>query len=109
MLLAFSCRPLGLVFNSRYDGQDPGQHACSSRHEAKELVALVPGQQGAANPLLRRFFAADGSRKPSAAAENRTAARSCVRAVMTAVLKARPSLIPSLCTHFARAGIEWRR
>ena len=22
---------------------------------------------------------------------------------------ARPSLIPSLCTHFARAGIEWRR
>ena len=24
-------------------------------------------------------------------------------------LKARPSLIPSLCTHFARAGIEWRR
>ena len=21
----------------------------------------------------------------------------------------RPSLIPSLCTHFARAGIEWRR
>ena len=23
--------------------------------------------------------------------------------------KARPSLIPSLCTHFIRAGIEWRR
>ena len=23
--------------------------------------------------------------------------------------KARPSLIPSLCTHFTRAGIEWRR
>ena len=22
---------------------------------------------------------------------------------------ARPSLIPSLCTHFTRAGIEWRR
>ena len=22
---------------------------------------------------------------------------------------ARPSLIPSLCTHFKRAGIEWRR
>ena len=24
-------------------------------------------------------------------------------------LKARPSLIPSLCTHYTRAGIEWRR
>ena len=24
-------------------------------------------------------------------------------------LAARPSLIPSLCTHFTRAGIEWRR
>ena len=23
--------------------------------------------------------------------------------------EARPSLIPSLCTHFTRAGIEWRR
>ena len=23
--------------------------------------------------------------------------------------EARPSLIPSLCTHFERAGIEWRR
>ena len=22
---------------------------------------------------------------------------------------ARPSLIPSLCTHYTRAGIEWRR
>ena len=25
------------------------------------------------------------------------------------VAVARPSLIPSLCTHFTRAGIEWRR
>ena len=25
------------------------------------------------------------------------------------VMQARPSLIPSLCTHFTRAGIEWRR
>ena len=24
-------------------------------------------------------------------------------------LSVRPSLIPSLCTHFTRAGIEWRR
>ena len=24
-------------------------------------------------------------------------------------VKARPSLIPSLCTHSTRAGIEWRR
>ena len=24
-------------------------------------------------------------------------------------VEARPSLIPSLCTHFTRAGIEWRR
>ena len=25
------------------------------------------------------------------------------------LLKARPSLIPSLCPRFTRAGIEWRR
>ena len=30
-------------------------------------------------------------------------------AVVVSVDGARPSLIPSLCTRFTRAGIEWRR
>ena len=30
-------------------------------------------------------------------------------AMPAAAAEARPSLIPSLCTHFTRAGIEWRR
>ena len=29
--------------------------------------------------------------------------------LLTAAVRARPSRIPSLCTHFTRAGIEWRR
>ena len=32
-----------------------------------------------------------------------------MRIVEPELPEARPSLIPSLCTHFTRAGIEWRR
>ena len=59
-------------------------------------------------------YAPDPDWKPSAPASlgvTGVSAVACLtqRCPEVYVAQARPSLIPSLCTHFARAGIEWRR
>ena len=39
----------------------------------------------------------------------RSQSRSTLEYLLHDEEQARPSLIPSLCTHFTRAGIDWRR
>ena len=73
---------------------------------AKSAEAAAALDSGLAS--LQRWAAAEFSRVRVGVSSEAVRLADLVTAAQ-AGSQARPSLIPSLCTHFTRAGIEWRR